>query len=110
MAELGFAIEPLPQPRSFRITGALDVPSAGHFTELLDELVRENGDVLLDLSGVTFMDSSGLRSVIQAGMDLGDRGRIRLRHPNAQVRRLLEVSGAGGSLANIVVEEESPEG
>jgi anti-anti-sigma factor len=101
-----FGVEPLAEPRSFRISGSLDVPSAGHLTELLDELVREDGDVLLDLSGVTFMDSSGLRAVIQAGMDLGSRGRIRLRHPSEQVRRLLETSGAGDSLGNLMVEAD----
>jgi anti-anti-sigma factor len=106
VAEPGFAVEPLSQPRSFRISGSLDVPSAGHLTELLDELAREDGDVLLDLSGVTFMDSSGLRSVIQASMDLGDRGRILLRHPSEQVSRLLEMSGAPESLPNLVVEED----
>jgi anti-anti-sigma factor len=104
--EEGFRVEPLPQPRAFRISGSLDVPSAGHLTELLDELVREDGDVTLDLSGVGFMDSSGLRSVIQASMDLGDRGTIRLRHPPEQVRRLLQTSGALASLPNLMVEPD----
>jgi anti-anti-sigma factor len=110
VAEAGFGIEPLSEPRSYRVTGSLDVPSAGHLTEMLDELVREDGDVVLDLSGVTFMDSSALRSMIQASMDLGDRGRVRLRHPSDQVRRLLEMSGAQHSLPNLVVEGGDADG
>jgi anti-sigma B factor antagonist len=110
VAQSGFEVEPLSEPRSFRLTGSLDVPSAGHLTELLDELVREEGDVRLDLTGVTFMDSSGLRALIQASMDLGDRGKIRLRHPNEQIRRLLQMSGAQDSLANLVIEADPADG
>jgi anti-anti-sigma factor len=80
------------------------VPSAGALHELLDELCRTPGDVTLDLSAVTFMDSAGLRALIQACMGLAKTGRVRVVHPSIQVRQLLELSGLERSVDNLVVE------
>jgi anti-anti-sigma factor len=102
VAEAAFGIEEV-DPRSFRITGALDVPSGGMLHELLDELSRTEGDITLDLAGVTFMDSGGLRAVLQACSDLGDRGEVHLVRPSSQVRRLLQMTGAERSCANLRV-------
>lgn len=107
MDEPRFAIEPLEEPRSYRISGSLDVPSAGAIHELLDELCRTPGDVTLDLSGVRFMDSGGLRALIQACMGLARTGRVRVVRPSEQVRRLLELSGVEGSVENLVIEPGS---
>ena len=47
--------------------------------------------VVLDLSAVTFMDSSGLRALLQwASSD--DRGPVVIQDPSPQVRRLLEIT------------------
>jgi anti-anti-sigma factor len=102
VADRGFAIDEL-GPRSFRLEGSLDVPSGGMLTELLDVLSRTEGDITLDLQRVTFMDSGGLRAVLQACMDLGDRGEVRLVNPSSQVRRLLGLTGAERSCANLRV-------
>jgi anti-anti-sigma factor len=102
VADRGFAIDEL-GPRSFRLTGSLDVPSGGMLTELLDVLSRTEGDITLDLAGVTFMDSGGLRALIQACMDLGDRGEVRLVNPSRQVSRLLGLTGAERSCPNLRV-------
>jgi anti-anti-sigma factor len=91
--------------RAFRVSGSLDVPSAGSLHEVLDLLSREPGDIILDLSGVTYMDSGGLRAVIQACMDLGDRGELRLLNPSGQVRRLLDTTGVEGTCRNLRVVE-----
>jgi anti-anti-sigma factor len=102
VAEPAFGIEEL-DPRSFRITGSLDVPSGGMLHELLDELSRSPGNITLDLAGVTFMDSGGLRAMLQACADLGDRGELRLVDPGRQVRRLLEMTGVEASCRNLRV-------
>jgi anti-anti-sigma factor len=97
-----FGIEEL-GPRALRVTGSLDVPSAGSLHEVLDLLAREPGDITLDVSGVTYMDSGGLRAVIQACMDLGDRGELRLVNPSGQVRQLLNTTGVAGTCTNLRV-------
>jgi anti-sigma B factor antagonist len=101
--EAPFGIEEIGS-RWLRVTGSLDVPSAGTLHEVLDLLSREPGDITLDVSGVTYMDSGGLRAVIQACMDLGDRGELRLLNPSGQVRRLLDMTGVAGTCPNLRVE------
>jgi anti-anti-sigma factor len=104
VAEAPFVIEPLDRPRAYRISGSFGVPSAGSLPELLDELCRTPGDITLDLSGVTYMDSGGLRALIQACMGLGGTGSVRIVDPSDQVRRLLQLSGVEANVDNLVVE------
>jgi anti-anti-sigma regulatory factor len=49
------------------------------------------------------MDSGGLRAVIQACMDLGDRGVLRLVNPSGQVRKLLDTTGVVATCTNLRV-------
>ncbi len=50
--------------------------------------------VVIDLTEVTFIDSSGLRSLLSASRRAGERGtEVVLRSPSAAVRRLLEITG-----------------
>ena len=54
---------------------------------------------MLDLPGVTFIDSSGLRVLVEAHQLRIERGtRLVLRAPSAPVQRLLEISGLAGHL------------
>lgn len=53
----------------------------------------EAKSLVLDLSGIGFMDSSGLRIVIDLHILMRERnGRLVLRHPSATIRRLLEIT------------------
>lgn len=101
-----FRIEPMEVPRSYRLIGSLDVPSAGGLSDLFDELCRTAGDVTLDLSAVTFMDSGALRAIIQTCFGLGQTGVVRLVNPSDQVRRLIELAGVERQMPNLVVVEE----
>jgi anti-sigma B factor antagonist len=62
-----------------------------------------DGDVVLDMSGVTFLDSSGLRVLVTANDRLAGAGsRLVIRRPSASVLRVLEITGL---LSTIVVDE-----
>lgn len=56
---------------------------------------RENTDpVVIDLAGVSFIDSSGLRSLLDAGRRARSRGTdVVLRAVGPEVARLLEITG-----------------
>ena len=57
-------------------------------------LREEAGPVTVDLSGVDFIDSSGLRSLLGASRRARDRGQdLVLRSPSAGVARLLALTG-----------------
>ena len=50
--------------------------------------------ITIDLAGVVFIDSSGLRSLLGASRRAAERGtEVALRSPSAEVLRLLEITG-----------------
>jgi anti-sigma B factor antagonist len=103
MTDATLSIEPLEGERAYRLTGPLDLPSHMALTELMEELVRSPGDITLDVSALTFMDSSGLRVVLDACRDLADRGSVRLVSPAGQVKKLLRLTDAPGAVPNLEV-------
>ena len=105
MSDAPFAIEPLEGERAYRLTGPLDLPSHMALTELMEELVRTPGDITLDIATVTFMDSSGLRVILDACRELADTGSVRLVNPGGQVRKLLRLTDAAGAVPNLEVVE-----
>ena len=75
--------------------GELDPHTAPMLADEIDNLVHVGvTNVVLVLSGLGFVDSSGLRVIITADHDLTERGgRLVLRSPSDNVRRLLEITG-----------------
>ena len=76
-------------------TGELDLPGAA---VLEDELARveaepELGTIVLDLRGLEFMDSSGLRLVVTADLRLREAGRrLVLVRGDENVQRVFEIT------------------
>jgi anti-sigma B factor antagonist len=75
-------------------TGRLDVAGAPTLKDAISETVK-NGHpkVVIDLGGVSFVDSTGLGSVIAALKQIrSSAGDLRLAAPNQQVRVVLELT------------------
>lgn len=64
MQELNLSIVPSVGQTVILVAGDLDAESYGRFDALLEEHVPDRGKVVIDLSGLTFMDSRGLGSVV----------------------------------------------
>ena len=77
------------------LTGEIDTHSAAILAERLQ---GEREIVVLDLAGVSFIDSSGLRVLVEAHQVREPVGGMQLRSPSAAVQRLLEISGLAGHL------------
>ena len=77
------------------VSGEIDLAVAGHFARELDLLVGDaEGDALVNLAGVGFIDSSGVRELLKAEQAAGGEGRgLVLLDPSGPCRRVLEVSG-----------------
>jgi anti-anti-sigma factor len=83
------------------VFGELDVSQTDLFAvELREALTGDTGSVLLDLSEVRFIDSSGLRALLllseESGSD-GDKLRIR-RSLSPGVERLIDLAGLADRL------------
>ena len=74
--------------------GRLDVAGAPALKDAISEVVK-NGPprVVLDMEGISFVDSTGLGSVIAALKQIrSSQGDLRLAAPNQQVRVVLELT------------------
>jgi anti-sigma B factor antagonist len=66
---------------------------------LAERLAHEPKVLMVDLAGVTFIDSSGLRILVEAHQARIDAdASLTLRSPSAAVQRLLEISGLSSHL------------
>lgn len=78
------------------VSGELDLINADRLGEALEALLdRESLDTLvLDLAGLSFMDSSGLAVMLRAA----GRTKILLRSPSELIREVVTATGLGSVL------------
>ena len=91
-------------PDGVRVYGELDLAAAEPFRDELAAAVggASGSNFLVDLSGVTFMDSSGLRALLKA-LELDD-GKEVIVQSSRQVFKLLHLSGlADDPLPNVEI-------
>ncbi len=75
-------------------TGRLDVAGAPTLKDAISGLPKNGpAKVVIDMEGVSFVDSTGLGSVISVLKEIrGNQGELRLAAPNQQVRVVLELT------------------
>jgi len=77
-----------------RLAGELDLYNAHEVREvLLEHSTRGPERLVVDLSGVTFVDSTALGVLIEARTKLPNRRAFLIAAPRQETRRALEVSG-----------------
>ena len=78
--------------------GQIDSHTSSALDEALSEMSAE-GSVSVDLSGVTFVDSSGLRVIVRAHKrQLGSGGRLTIVEPSEPVVKLFAITGLTSEL------------
>lgn len=81
------------------LRGELDVANAARVQRMLEEV--EGPVVIVDLSALTFIDSSGLTALVHAHNKILGRGHsFELRGASGSVQRVFEITG----LSNLLVE------
>lgn len=81
------------------LEGEIDAHTAPDLAARYVDLPAGDGDFVIDMSKVDFMDSSGLRVVIELHQRAEQASRrLVLRTPSQPVARLIEVSGLNGHL------------
>lgn len=92
--ELSISVDAEAQRCVIRLVGEVDTVSSARLRAVLGEQVDEANDVVLDLSGVRFIDSSGL-GVLVGALRRAEAGghRLALRAPTSSLQRVLEMTG-----------------
>jgi anti-sigma B factor antagonist len=76
------------------LAGEIDAASSGRLRAVLGERVDDDHDVVIDLAGVRFIDSSGLGVLVGALRRFEAAGHhLALRAPTASLQRVLEMTG-----------------
>jgi len=90
-----------PSPDGVRVLarGELDLHTAGEVTAALAKAeAGDPGAVVLDLSGVTFIDSTGLRLIVAASVRSSQNGARMSIVPSPAVDRVIDLCGIRGQL------------
>ena len=83
------------------VAGEIDIATVGDVEQELRQAEGSDADqIVLDLSGVTFVDSSAIRLLLAADIrSRADGARLSLRRPPARVMRVLRIAGVDDVLA-----------
>ena len=95
-----FQHEPVASGHLIVASGDVDVTAIDEMSTLLAMAIAGTTDaVILDLSGVTFVDSTALGTILQAVRQVERVGkRLLVVAPDGPVRRLLELTGLAQSI------------
>ncbi len=81
------------------VRGELDIATASSLDERLRALLDEHHQVVLDLSELSFLDSTGLAVLVRAAqMAEGAGGGFAVRAVSSSAQRVLELSGVADRL------------
>jgi stage II sporulation protein AA (anti-sigma F factor antagonist) len=75
------------------LVGELEVSTAAQLRELLDRSPITSSNVVLDLAGLDFIDSTGIGCLFKLHRRVADLGGIVVaRHPQPQIHRVMEMT------------------
>ena len=76
------------------VTGEIDTATCERLRDAIEPHLGPQQTIILDLSGVEFMDSSSLNVLVQArGTLTADGGSLFLRNPSVAAHRLVTING-----------------
>jgi len=89
------------------VEGEIDMSNSDDLRSYLQRYVAAGYErIAVDMSGVSFVDSTGLRAVVMTSLDLRAVGEVTVRNPSPIVRALIDLSGLQETLP---IEASDPE-
>jgi anti-sigma B factor antagonist len=95
-------IDQRPGERILALDGELDMADTEALVEAAAAFAAEPGDLTLDLSRLTFVDSSGLLALLRIADRLSD-GRLILLRPTEQVQKVFDMVELAAVSPRIVI-------
>jgi anti-sigma B factor antagonist len=81
-----------------KLRGECDLSSVDELSERLEAAIAGGKTMVVDLSELSFLDSSCLRALIAAYEQVGRNGRLTLRRGPDNVMRIFEIAGLSDTL------------
>lgn len=85
------------EPNELRLVGEFDMTGVSTFEDALMGRIPANGQLTLDLSELSFIDSSGVRALVACAQSLNGGGPLVLANPTEHVARVLDILGLARS-------------
>jgi anti-anti-sigma factor len=82
-----------PDPATLVLRGELDLSNADELDEALKPLVDRGGTVTVDLSDLTFADSSGIGVLMRAARNADGKVALVLLNPRPNVAKVFRIMG-----------------
>jgi len=80
-------------PGRYRMRGELDMASAETLLDAMRPIATADRPIALDLEELTFIDSSGIRAVVDLASSMNGAGPLVLSNVPASVQRVLDIAG-----------------
>ncbi len=96
MAEsiVNIEVEDLKRVELVKVSGRIDSSNAAEFDNVLKEVVGRKHNVVLEMSGVDYISSAGLRAMIALLRECKKhKGNVRLANPSERVVEVLALAG-----------------
>ena len=84
-------LSPLIGAAGTKLVGEVDLATAPQLQDALSDIWTES-EVLLDLSELTFMDSSGVSAILEFARSRNGAGPLVMVNPPAEIERLFELT------------------
>ncbi len=94
--QLELVVEQSPTETGVRCVGRITSNTAESLRETVRPLIESNANLALDLTGIGFMDSSGLGTVVGLFVSARRAGcNLRMINPNERVKNLFKITRLG---------------
>src|SRR5919106_4116348 len=80
---------------TLRLSGEFDLSAVETFRLAIETSADPDREIVLDLTDLTFLDSSGIRAILTMAQEIGTNG-VLLRKARPNVRRVIELIGIEG--------------
>jgi anti-anti-sigma factor len=76
------------------LSGSLDAMTSPRLEGTLGDLLdKGTTELILDLDGLSYISSAGLRVILQVAQELYRKGKIIITRPQNEIREILEMTG-----------------
>lgn len=89
-------------PHMFSVSGELDIATVPLMNVAIAHAVSQGGPITIDMSSLTFMDSTGVGAILESAKGLAT-GCIVLHGVHDEVSRVIELMGVDGARRNLHV-------
>ncbi len=89
----GIEVEHTSGQAVIRVHGDLDLYSAPELWRATAPHAEPGARIVIDLGDVAFMDSQGVRVLVQAAQEVGEAGRVTVRAARPPLRKVMQITG-----------------